>query len=182
MKVIFLDIDGVLNSFEYRRRLGMQYYAQIIDRKKMPLLKAIVDATGAKIVLSTSWRKYWKEAGPQLDSVGEQIESIFAEYGLSVHSKIPVLENAGRNAEITAWLDKMRYIDGYVILDDKDFGWSEGLSMHFVQTDQNGDGLEDVQLQDIVGILNGNLHPAMKINKSNKKGISAWLNKYLKTF
>ena len=58
MKIVFLDIDGVLNSLNYRRRMGMQYFSDMIDRRKMPLLKKIVEATNAKIVLSTTWRKY----------------------------------------------------------------------------------------------------------------------------
>ena len=180
MKIIFLDIDGVLNSAAYRQRMGRKYYAQIIDREKMPLLKRIAEETGARIVLSTSWRKFWSEGETQLDQIGEYINELFAEFGLSVYSKTPVLENRGRNEEIIAWLDGKRYVDTYVILDDKDFGWSEALSMHFVQTDQNGDGLEEEQLQDVVDVLNGNLHPAKKPAKLVKKGIGAWLNRCLK--
>ena len=87
MKIIFLDIDGVLNSSEYRKRMGRKYYSEIIDRSKMPLLKKIVEATGAKIVLSTSWRKFWNEGESQLDAVGQHINTVFEEFGLSVHSK-----------------------------------------------------------------------------------------------
>ena len=54
MKIIFLDIDGVLNSSEYRKRMGRKYYTEIIDRSKMPLLKRIVDATDSTIILIPS--------------------------------------------------------------------------------------------------------------------------------
>lgn len=52
MKVIFLDIDGVLNSFIYdlERKEG----ETAIDHTRLPLLKRIVDETGAIIVLSSS--------------------------------------------------------------------------------------------------------------------------------
>lgn len=45
-KIVFLDCDGVVSP------LG----GKLFDPAKMAMLKKIVDATGAKIVLSTSWR------------------------------------------------------------------------------------------------------------------------------
>ena len=50
MKVIFLDVDGVLHP--YHSRPNQQFRAHCMRR-----LKAIIDTTGAKIVLSTSWRR-----------------------------------------------------------------------------------------------------------------------------
>lgn len=47
MKVIFLDFDGVITTEESRSKL---------DLSKMRLVKKICDATGAKIVISSSWR------------------------------------------------------------------------------------------------------------------------------
>ena len=178
MKIIFLDIDGVLNSLNYRRRMGMQYFSEIIDRQKMPLLKKIVDVTDAKIVLSTTWRKYWNEGETQPDPAGENINRIFGEYGISVYSKTPVLENSGRAAEIKAWLRRNPYVDGFVILDDKDFGWPAELRAHFIWTDLNGDGLEEAQVQEVIDILKGNLIPVTEDAKSGKIRIKAWLKKF----
>lgn len=175
MKIIFLDIDGVLNSSEYRKRMGRKYYADIIDRSKMPLLKKIVEATDARIVLSTSWRKFWNEGESQLDSIGEQINTVFSEFGLSVYSKTPVIENAGRNAEIKAWLEENRYVDGYVILDDKNFCWSIPLKKHFVQTDRNGSGLEDVAVKAAIDVLDGTLISEEKNNADQTSDIRTWL-------
>lgn len=59
MKVIFLDIDGVLNSDTYMEKqldnssVGIE---SEIDPATLILLKKAVDTTGAKIVLSSSWR------------------------------------------------------------------------------------------------------------------------------
>ena len=175
MKIIFLDIDGVLNSLEYRRHLGLQYFSEIIDRRKMPLLKEIVDVTGAKIVLTTTWRKFWNEGKEQLDPAGHYINEIFAEYGLSVYGKTPVMENAGRAGEIKAWLKKHPYADGYVILDDKDFGWPADLRAHFIRTDLNGDGLEEAQVQTAIAVLNGRLLPVMEQVGREKKNLKKWV-------
>ena len=64
MKVIFLDIDGVLNSYEYFDKienLNVQGIEREIDVNKIKLLKRAVDETKAKVVLTSSWR-YTKKA------------------------------------------------------------------------------------------------------------------------
>ena len=62
MKVIFLDIDGVLNSRRYDAKRDKNGNTNI-DETRLPLVKRIVDATGARIVLSSSWRNDW-DVGP----------------------------------------------------------------------------------------------------------------------
>lgn len=57
MKVIFLDIDGVLNSRTYDRKRNWNEQTDI-DETRLPLIKEIVDATDAKIVLSSTWRQH----------------------------------------------------------------------------------------------------------------------------
>lgn len=47
MKVIFLDFDGVITTMKSHWNLC---------KEKMELVKEIVDKTGAKIVISSSWR------------------------------------------------------------------------------------------------------------------------------
>ena len=47
MKIIFLDFDGVITTEASYSRL---------DLEKMKLVKKICDETGAKIVISSSWR------------------------------------------------------------------------------------------------------------------------------
>lgn len=59
MKVIFLDVDGVLNSDEYIHKVIKKKINGIeseIDVEKIKLLKKAVDETGANVVLSSSWR------------------------------------------------------------------------------------------------------------------------------
>ena len=61
MKVIFLDIDGVLNTSQTFIEIDNEFIKTgkrriEIDLDRVELLKEIVDATGAVIVLSSSWR------------------------------------------------------------------------------------------------------------------------------
>ena len=58
MKVIFLDIDGVLNSRAYDRKRNWDELTNI-DESRLPLVKNIVDETGARIVLSSTWKTHW---------------------------------------------------------------------------------------------------------------------------
>ena len=57
-KIVFLDVDGVLNSITTKDRCG-PYVG--IDDKKVSNLKDIIDATSAKIVLVSSWKEGWKK-------------------------------------------------------------------------------------------------------------------------
>jgi histidinol phosphatase-like enzyme len=52
MKVIFLDIDGVLNSSHYFQTRTSKDID--IDVTRLPLLKRLIDETEANIVLSSS--------------------------------------------------------------------------------------------------------------------------------
>lgn len=49
MKVVFLDFDGVITTPKSKCKL---------DPEKMALIGRIIDATDAKIVISSSWRRY----------------------------------------------------------------------------------------------------------------------------
>lgn len=51
-KVVFLDFDGVVTTLKSN---------WTIDNSKVDLVKQICDATGAKIVISSSWRRYTLE-------------------------------------------------------------------------------------------------------------------------
>jgi len=53
MKVIFLDIDGVLNCDKTPNPRKFPY---IVDKKLLVRLKKLLDRTGAKVVLSSTWR------------------------------------------------------------------------------------------------------------------------------
>ena len=46
-RLIFLDIDGVICCNN----------EGVLEQSKLELLRQVVDATGAKIVLSTDWRR-----------------------------------------------------------------------------------------------------------------------------
>lgn len=149
MKVIFLDIDGVLNDNSYREFIG-NYYEDPIDEKKLDLLKKIVDKSNAKIVLSSTWRMYWEKDSLSPDSI--QLNRIFNRKNLKIYDKT---ENFGedRDYEILIYLAK-NDVEEYIILDDFDFNWSETNRKHFVQTNDET-GLDERAVEKALRLLLG---------------------------
>lgn len=60
MRVLFLDVDGVLNSSAYLELRAAARangdWAQLLDPAACALLNDVLAATGARIVLSSDWR------------------------------------------------------------------------------------------------------------------------------
>lgn len=154
MKVIFLDIDGVLNCATSKSRC---FGCLGIDDDKVKRLKTIVLNTGAKIYLISDWKDGWYKE-PYLK--GEQ--DIFADYldkklkkqGLYIADKLNG-EPYERGKSIKEWI-KGKHIDSFVIFDDITQDYSEqGLEKHFIQTDSSV-GLTDNDVIQAIEILNTN--------------------------
>ena len=149
MNVVFLDFDGVLNSRRFRASTS-----DMIDEKYMVFLDRIVKATGAKIVLSTSWRTHWDAVPEKCGEAGREIDRIFGKYDMEIIGKTPVLKDRGRAQEIQCWLDSRPDIERYVILDDSPFGWGK-LSGHLVRTGGLTYGLDAEMAEAAIAILSG---------------------------
>lgn len=120
MKIIFLDIDGVLNSqIMYEDKEDIIYTrGGRVSRKSIALLNDITDDTGAKIVVSSTWR------------VDEDVESYLKEAGVTgdIIGKTPILKDrfSLRGNEIHAWIVQNEELLGevyynfwrFIILDD----------------------------------------------------------------
>ena len=149
MKFIFLDFDGVLNSQDYRDIHGNSGAG--IDKSKLPLLKKLVDSTGAKIVLSTSLRTYWDKNPDKCDCYGKIINETFATYGLEIYDKTPISDNGRREGEILQWIVDNPGIKNYVVIDD---GFLSGIHInkYFVQT-SDSEGLQETHIEKAIEIL-----------------------------
>jgi hypothetical protein len=150
LKIIFLDFDGVLNSARYLLRCEESGF--VIDPARMVLLKKIADATGAKIVLSTSWREHWSKNQTECSSTGVRINDIFRKFGLQILDKTPSL-HAPRETEIKTWLDNHPEVENFVVLDDR-LMCAPFLEGHFVKTSYHFDGLDETDAQKAIDILN----------------------------
>jgi hypothetical protein len=138
MKVIFLDVDGVLNDWNTNTRNPENFIG--VDQHLCEKLRTIVAATGAKIVLSSAWRLsprclsyLWQECGPTVDCIGAT----------------PYLLGEERGEEIKDWLAVHPEVDSFVILDDR--------------TDMSDLGANLVHTNDMVGLTDENVELAIKI-------------------
>ena len=56
MKLLFLDIDGVLNSFRSDLVLSNEHTVENLDPIAVELVRKVVEITGCVICLSSEWR------------------------------------------------------------------------------------------------------------------------------
>ena len=170
-KVIFLDIDGVLNDDDYT---GIK-----VHEDKVKLLAKLVDETGADIIISSSWRYHIRqyilkisegEEIPQSMKSERLLASLFEKYNLKISGFTPELSSGpdARPMEIRAWLTNQINIESFVILDDDNFWTWKWLDRYFVLTatkqpgriklGQHRDevrGLTEAHVQKAIEILNG---------------------------
>jgi hypothetical protein len=133
MKVIFLDFDGVLNPGYHMNALHLYLkyggvaedaYGYLFCPHTIEHLKLVIDATGARIVISSTWRK----SGLSI------MQEMWATRGLpgEVIAVTPTLYIT-RGEEIAAWLQE-NSVDRYIIIDDEPYLLAEQLP-YFIHTD-----------------------------------------------
>jgi hypothetical protein len=119
MKVIFLDVDGVMISEEsFLLTMALGGRVVIFSRKAMKALRAIVKRTGAVVVLTSSWRPM---PGYAPTRSYEQFCSALQRNGTPLYDRTPWLEDRehDRSDEICAWLEE-HPAESFVLIDDND--------------------------------------------------------------
>jgi len=115
-RILFLDIDGVLNSAEWFAKmqadaLSRRPISHMIDDGCVDRLNRLLDASGADVVVSSSWRLVHTLA---------EIRSALKSKGFTgrIIAKTPSYRGS-RGSEIQAWLTAHeRDAEDIVILDD----------------------------------------------------------------
>jgi len=125
MELIFLDIDGVLNSAS-----GKGPYESDMEISKLLLLKKLIDETKTSGVVLTSDRR-----SSEIDT-NNKIK-VFNKYGIYIKGIIRNQNkedfNDNRGKQIKDYLeDTILKIDKFIILDDNDYGISELFKDNFV--------------------------------------------------
>lgn len=86
-KLLFLDIDGVLNySSYYKSAEYLKNYGKMYDSNKLDLLKEIVDATNCTVVMSSSWRVFYFNSKPPL--IASELKKDLKHRGIIIKHKI----------------------------------------------------------------------------------------------
>lgn len=144
MKVIFLDFNGVLDTWENM---------DIVDPQNLQRLKNIVDQTGAKIVISSSVKTSYFFTGT-FNVVFLHLVDSLKKANIEVVGMTPLAR--GRETEITMYLESHPEIENFCILDDE--GEMEPYKDNFVklpiQSAEYPNGLNDEQMNLAIAILN----------------------------
>lgn len=147
MKVLFLDVDGVLN------KCGRTEDPDMLEQDKLLRLKRICAATNCRIVVSSTWRGYPR----MMDKLCERLRDL----NISIMDRTPCLSSQNRFSliwngvirgdEIAEWLNTTKTpVEKFVIVDDNsDMG---GLIDHLVQT-YSFTGLTDELADEIIDRL-----------------------------
>lgn len=116
MKVIFLDYDGVVNTLWFQDVNGEPNFNfptndRVNNTQAIAWLNKLCRETGAKIVVSSTWRMD--------NNYKECLYNAGLNKDIEILGKTPILHIA-RGIEIQHWLDENedKNIDSFVILDD----------------------------------------------------------------
>lgn len=158
MKIIFLDFDGVITA---PIKKGGFYIPRPRFVKK---LNAIIKATDAKVVISSSWRHSWDNSQlyTLLQAVGFKGEVIGMLPSIEFESTF-----GSRGAIINRWLIKhipslLQYgkeLKQYIIIDD-DIDMLAGQFPHFVNVrhpEMRVSGLQDSDVENAITKLNSDM-------------------------
>lgn len=157
MKLIFLDIDGVIcTSACYGIGKNNKWDVYMFDSKAVAVLNFILQETGAEIILSSDWKN---------DHTLQEMREIFSHFGV-IRGPIGFTPNSktytgmnlegGRADEIKMWLKIHAWKDDvtYVVIDDLPMG--EFFPNNFVLCPREQEGIKRNGLKDnILTILNG---------------------------
>jgi hypothetical protein len=138
MKIIFLDIDGVLNGYNKWTYLIINISKALripvrmvkntlnifeVKERYVKRLSKIVKKTGAKIVMSSSWRfGYWNTPYEEMYYDQKRLYYLLFKYGIEVIDITPSSNSGKREDEINKWLNETKLtVDRFVILDDESF-------------------------------------------------------------
>lgn len=127
MNILFLDVDGVLNNAELLDWAGKH----ALGDEQLALLQKIIASTGAKIVLTSTWRLH--------EDALAILKSILARFSLEIFDKTTLLiprklsMSVYRCEEIEEWLDR-HTVEKFAILDDKSHAGFD-MEENFFKTD-----------------------------------------------
>ena len=127
-RILFLDIDGVLNSEEYYKNCNnsSENFSRF-DSSSVSLIKSLIEEFSLKIVISSTWRYGAVDRLMHELKKNKLLDYLYHDWFT------PVIHPAHRGTEIKLWLDLHPEVADYVIIDDDD-NMLEEQKNYFVRT------------------------------------------------
>jgi hypothetical protein len=125
-KIIFLDVDGVMNGTQTASKGIMYQWHPGIEPEKVALLNQIIEQTGAEVVLSSTWRLHYKQVEMREYLKQQGFRGVMRDFTPD-HSKTGRFDQRNcrvmRGDEVKAWLEEQKQrgrwnITHHVIFDD----------------------------------------------------------------
>lgn len=146
MNIIFLDIDGVLNSNFWEKEHQKEISnGTLIDIEKIKLLSGLVNEFSAKIVLHSGWKYWFDENLKPIRIESERLQELLKKYGLTIEAVTPDFADEEikrtkkfsliKAKEILSWVESHPN-SNWVVIDDLDLH-NEIVFKHQVMTDNN---------------------------------------------
>ncbi len=157
MKLIFLDIDGVLN-YE-NTKASAPSGCMGIDDKLVTKLAQIVEETDTRIILTSDWKIGWEEFDFCCSEDAKYLNRKLKKHGLKITSKTyddhvydTYFEDRGKG--IHKFLERVQNVEAYVVIDDHTFtDFDDEIRKNLVLTDYRI-GLSDSDVEKAINILN----------------------------
>lgn len=150
INVIFLDIDGVLNGYNFWSLLGWNIISKfksdrlkgwyrdltepfgVHERKVKRLAKIVHNTMNTKVVISSCWR--FGLQSNNLSYAQRKLLDLFDKYDIKIYGYTPRSEDGKRDGEIKAWLSKHKEVNKFIILDDENFDLQCFIGKELIQT------------------------------------------------
>lgn len=143
--VVFLDIDGVLNSTLWNQTHQAEIKNGIlIDREKVRLLSTLIRRTRARVILPSGWRFWYDDGMRPRRKEAEVLSDMLAQKGIFLLGKTPDLTTDEIRAtkmfskvkadEILCWLDAQETAVNWIVLEDRDLH-NTAVSARQIKTD-----------------------------------------------
>ena len=135
--VVFLDVDGVLNSRETCERTPSELYRGV-DEARVIILARSMKECGAKGVVLTST---WKDLEPD-DEDYIYLKNKLGDQGIEILGKTEEGRYSQRGTGILEYLERFPKIDEFVILDDNSFDYRQETKLWENYINTQGMGIE----------------------------------------
>lgn len=150
MRVIFLDVDGVLNNCHTRTKTSDGWC--FVDDHLVARLKRLLTLSGARLVLSSTWREGWHQEDESKNDISFiELRDKFNQFGIEIFDRTGEMR-MHRWQSIKEYMERQcgDPIEHYVIIDDWD-DMGEYIN-HLVLTN-SFTGLTDEDVEEALRIL-----------------------------